>query len=118
MGITYQQDEQNFYLQSKNSSYVLTVLKTGHLGHLYWGTKIDSTRSLAHLIQPKKRALEPYLIPEENEEFTVDKEFSLDMIPQEYPAYGRTDYHYPAYQIKQETGSRITDLKYKSHIIF
>ncbi len=117
MGITYKQEEQTFYLQSKNSSYALTILKTGHLGHLYWGRKIDSNRSLTHLIKPKKRALEPYLIPEENEDFTVDKSFSLDMIPQEYPAYGRTDYRYPVYQVQQETGSRITDLKYKSHTI-
>ena len=47
-----------------------------------------------------------------------DLVFSLDLIKQEFPAYGTTDFREPAYQVLQEGGSRITNFVYRNHDIF
>ena len=38
-----------------------------------------------------------------------------DSIPQEYQAFGNGDFRIPAYQIRLNNGSRISDLRYKSY---
>ena len=115
MVIFYNKSQNIFHLQAKDTSYVIKILKSGHLGHVYWGAQIKKDRDLSHLIRHKERILEPYLSPED-EEFH-DESYSLDMIPQEYPAYGHTDYRQPAYHVELENGSRISDLRYQSHKI-
>jgi alpha-galactosidase len=47
----------------------------------------------------------------------VDNQFSLDVVPSEYPSYGNTDLRMPAYQIQLENGTRITDLSFQSYDI-
>ncbi|KZL90958.1 hypothetical protein CLMAG_38690 [Clostridium magnum DSM 2767] len=47
-----------------------------------------------------------------------DLYFSMDHIKQEYPVYGATDFKYPAIEILQENGSRITNFEYVSHKIY
>jgi alpha-galactosidase len=49
--------------------------------------------------------------------FEGDQEFSLAYLPQEYPAYGKTDFRHPAYQVRIEDGNTITDLEYVNHTI-
>ena len=110
MGITYNSEENIFHLQAKETSYLIKILNGEHLIHLYWGKKIRDNSNLSHSLNYGKRVLEPYLSKE-------DKAFSLDIIPQEYPAYGNTDFRQPAYQIELENGSRISDIRYKSHEI-
>ena len=41
-----------------------------------------------------------------------DRTFSLDTLPQEYPQTGNGDFRNPAYGIRQENGSRISNLEY------
>ncbi len=110
MSITYNEISKTFHLQAKDTSYVMGILETGDLLHLYWGKKIREDVDLSHLIRYEERGMEPYLSSEK-------KGLSLDMLCQEYPSYGHTDFRLPAYQIEQENGSRITHLKYKSHRI-
>ncbi len=110
MGIIYNQAEKIFHLQAKNSSYIIKILETGHLAQLYWGQEIRNNNDFSNLLNYSQRALEPYLSK-------ANKNLSLDIIPQEYPAYGRTDFRQPAYQVELENGSRITDLKYQKHEI-
>lgn len=50
--------------------------------------------------------------------YEKDYSFSLEHLKQEYPCYGTTDYRYPAFEIKQENGSTITEFEYVSHNIF
>lgn len=110
MGIIYNQSEDIFHLQAKDSSYIMKVLETGHLAHLYWGRRLRDSNDFSELLNYKQRVLEPYLSKD-------NKDLSLDILPQEYPAYGRTDFRQPAYQIELENGSRITELKYQDHEI-
>ena len=42
----------------------------------------------------------------------------MEHIKQEYPSYGAGDMRYPAVEILQENGSRITDFVYQTHRIY
>ncbi|MBZ4684192.1 MAG: glycoside hydrolase clan, partial [Fusobacteriales bacterium] len=97
MAIYFNENEQTFHLQNSKISYLFTVLKNGYLGHLYFGKKVRHRDSFTHLIQ---------------------KDNTRELLKQEYPAYGNTDFRSPAYQIQLENGSTISDLRYLSHKIY
>ncbi|WP_455931078.1 alpha-galactosidase [Priestia aryabhattai] len=107
----YIDDEQLlFHLQGKNTSYVMQVIRDGYLAHLYWGKNVRSYRGSNKIIFM-------------NREFSpnpdaLDRTFSLDTLPQEYPAYGNGDFRTPAYQMQLENGSTVTDLRYKEYKIY
>ncbi|OIJ17041.1 alpha-galactosidase [Anaerobacillus alkalilacustris] len=111
MPIYFNENTKEFHLQAKDVSYIFTVLKNNHLGHLYYGKKIQHRPSFSHLFKTQPRAGASCV-------FEGDLEFSLDSIKQEFPCYGTSDYREPAFQIVQENGSRITNFEYKSHSIF
>lgn len=98
MTITYLDQEQIFHLQSKDMSYIIQLNNDGYPLHVYWGKKLRNEGNLSHLIHYPDNA-------------------SIDRLPQEYPQYGTGDFRNPAYQVKLEDGSRITELVYKSHQI-
>ncbi|TYA15639.1 alpha-galactosidase [Paenibacillus faecis] len=98
MAIQYNESEQIFHLQSENMSYILQIVN-GYPAHAYWGQKLrltDRPRSYINL----------------------SGNLALDRLPQEYPQYGSGDFRHPAYQVRLEDGSRITELKYQGHRIF
>ena len=45
-------------------------------------------------------------------------QFSLDTLPQEYPAFGNGDFRSPGYQIRSADGTMVTDFVFDSHEIF
>lgn len=109
MSIRYDADNKTFHLKAKDSSYVMKIMNNGQLAHLYWGKQIKTLRRPERLIPDQPRAFQPYL--------QNNPALSLDYIPQEYPAYGKTDFRNPAYQVQLENGSTTTNLKYLSHSI-
>lgn len=109
MAIFFNKDNKLFHLRAKDTSYVLRILDPGYLAHVYWGRKIRSS-NLDYTIPFVNRAFSTWTDNIEN--------FSLDVIPQEYPSYGNTDLRSPAYQVQLENGSTITNLKYESYNIY
>ncbi|MDY0394561.1 glycoside hydrolase family 36 N-terminal domain-containing protein [Virgibacillus halophilus] len=112
-----------FMLQGKNTSYMISVDEHKVLYHLYYGKKLSSRsyslhRNLSRGRTPKDR---DYSVPPVNDVGWLPKDsqggFSLDELPQEYPAYGHLDLRTPAYQIETESGHCITDLRYESYQI-
>jgi len=99
-----------FHLQGKNTSYVLQVIRDGYLAHLYWGKRVQTYRGSNKIIY-MDRGFSPN--PD-----TTDRTFSLDTLPQEYPAYGNGDFRIPAYQIQLDNGSTLTDLRYKDYRVY
>ncbi|ENZ33709.1 alpha-galactosidase [Clostridium butyricum] len=93
-----------FHLKSENTSYVMQVVRDGYLAHLYYGKKIKKYNG-SNKILFYDRGFSPN--PDPN-----DRTFSLDTLPQEYQAFGNGDFRNPAYQVKLEDGSRISDLRY------
>lgn len=88
----------------------MKVIKDGYLSHLYWGKKINKYNE-SNPIGFYDRGFCPNPDP-------TDRTFSLDTIPHEYSAYGNGDFRTPAYQVEQENGSRVTDIRYKGHRIY
>ncbi|WP_336757808.1 alpha-galactosidase [Paenibacillus sp. USHLN196] len=107
MSIYIDEEHLIFHLKSKKTSYVVQVTKGGYLTHLYWGKGIQTYRGSNQIIY-----IDRVFSPNPD---SSDRTFSLDTLPQEYPAYGNGDFRVPSYQIQQENGSTITDLRYKEH---
>jgi alpha-galactosidase len=109
VSIHYDEKQRTFHLQAKDTSYVLQVTEDGYLAHLYWGRRIRSPR-LSHVLWLVPRAFSPNPDP-------AKPELSLDVLPQEYPGYGNSDFRTPAYQVQMDDGSTVTDLRYVGHRI-
>lgn len=110
MAIVFHPANKTFHLQANDTSYVMQIVRSGYLAHLYWGKKIRHYRE-SNPLQFFDRGFSPNPDPS-------DRTFSLDTLPQEYPAYGNTDFRTPAYQVQLENGSTISDLRYKTHRIY
>ncbi|TWT05912.1 alpha-galactosidase [Planomicrobium sp. CPCC 101079] len=111
MPILYNGSTREFHLHTQKVSYIFSILENNQLGHLYYGKKLrhrESFERLFHIGESPNTACV-------NE---GDLVFSLDLIKQEYPAYGTTDFREPAYQVLQESGSRITNFIYQDHQIY
>lgn len=110
MPIFINESLREFHLQTKESSYIFCVLKNDQLGHLYYGKKVNHRENFSHLFQLPNE-------PIGNATFLYkgDQTFSLEVIKQEYPAYGTTDFREPAFHIWHENGSRITRFVFQSY---
>lgn len=104
MPIVYDKSRKIFHLQAGDTSYIMQVVKEKYLVHLYWGRHISSYHESRRIIW-KDRGFAPN--PDAS-----DRTFSLDTLPQEYPQTGNGDFRNPAYGIRQENGSRISNLEY------
>ena len=97
-----------FHLHNKHVSYIMQILKNGHLGQLYFGKRVPAESDYSYLLEMLPRAMTSCVFPE-------DRLFSLEHLRQEYPVYGSTDYRQPALEVLHPDGSLITDLVYISH---
>ncbi|MBO2945886.1 alpha-galactosidase [Paenibacillus sp. F411] len=111
MPIYVDKNHELFHLQSKNSSYIIQIVR-GYAAHVYYGPKLRQGSNLGGMLKYELRSsFTPNTVPD-------DKTISLDTLPQEYPQYGSSDFRSPGYQVKLENGSRITELVYESHAIY
>lgn len=107
MSIVYDKHVGIFHLQTPDSSYVIHVAPPGYLLHLYWGKRIR-TSDLRYLLDRRERPFSP---------MSGRVEGSLDLLPQEYPAYGSSDFRSPAFQVQLGNGTTVTDATYRTHSI-
>ena len=111
MGIVFDEKQKAFHLQMGASSYIIQIVKGKYLAHLYWGRKLTSFRS-EHLLNYRQRSsFSPN--PDDG-----DPVFSLDTLPQEYPAYGTSDFRDPAFHVQYENGTTVSDFTYQSYKIY
>ncbi|NRF89531.1 alpha-galactosidase [Paenibacillus frigoriresistens] len=111
MRITFEPTQGLFHLQNKQMSYVIQLINSAYPAHVYWGRPIRSGQ-LASILQFQERcSFSPNPVPE-------DRSISFDTLPQEYPAYGTSDYREPAYQVALPDGSTISELIYDKHRIY
>ncbi|GKH33921.1 alpha-galactosidase [Muricomes sp. OA1] len=109
--IIFHEDSREFHLCNDKISYIMTILKNGELGQLYFGKSLRDRESFGHLLELQKRPMSACAFP-------GDQSFSMEHIRQEYPLFGHGDMRYPAYEIEQANGSRITEFVYRSHKIY
>ena len=105
-------ENERFHLSNNYFSYVMEISRGKYLLHRYWGRPLKEFRDSAPL-QMLDRGFSGQLRAYENE-----RTYSLDVLPQEYPVRGHTDFRIPAYTVELENGTNITELNYKSHKIF
>ncbi|MGN6710683.1 alpha-galactosidase [Anaerocolumna jejuensis] len=109
MSIQFEEKTSSFILQTEKSTYIMQIQRQKFLSHVYWGGKILNPNVEA-MVKAAGRA-----------SFSAttdgDSQFSLDTMPNEYPAYGNSDLRMPAYQVQLENGSRITDFAYEGYEI-
>lgn len=109
--IQYDEKTGVFHLRNEQMSYVLQVVRGRYLMHRYWGRPLHAFRD-SRPFQQIDRSFSPQPAAYENE-----RTFSLDVLPQEYPSYGHTDYRIPAYEVRLKDGTTTTELFYKSYEI-
>lgn len=108
--INYNEKEKIFYLANNEISYIMSIMKNNQIGQVYFGKKIKNS-SFNHLDENMHRPMSAY-------PYEGDLYFSLEQQKQEYPSYGTSDFRRPAFEIKQENGSRLTNFQYVSHKIY
>ena len=110
MAIVYDASSKTFNLSTSKTSYVLKVLDSNHVAHVYWGKKIKA-KNLDYVLRSKNWG--SFLTNTDN----ID-DFMLEMTPQEYPGYGSTDLRTPAVELQFSDGTNATDFRYESHNIY
>lgn len=110
MSINCNEIFKTFHLKTKKTSYILKILESGHISHLYWGRKLK-TDNLEYFF--RKRSFGSFAADTDNIEG-----FQLELVPQECPTFGTTDLRSPALEFQYEDGTSATDLRYKSHKIY
>lgn len=110
MAIVYDASSKTFNLSTSKTSYVLKVLDSNHIAHVYWGKKIKA-KNLDYVLRSKNWG--SFLTNTDN----ID-DFMLEMTPQEYPGYGSTDLRTPAVELQFSDGTSATDFRYESHNIY
>lgn len=108
MSIAVHEETQVFHLFNQEISYIMTVLPNGQLGQLYFGKRIHDRENFSYLLEIRQRAMA-------SNPFEGDRRFSLEHVKQEYGVYGSTDYRYPAIEVLQKNGSRISDFQYQGY---
>ena len=102
-----------FHLNTDDTSYILKVLDSGHIGNLYYGKRIRARETYANLYRGLSLGL-----GSSTDYSRETAHFSLDTARLEFPSYGKGDYREPAIEILLPDGSRTCDFKYKSHSVF
>lgn len=98
------------HIDTESTSYVIDVLPTGHLGHLYYGPRIRRMDDYGALRQKDDV---PYGVM-----VAASKErplIGLDEQCLEYSGLGKGDYREPAIELEFADGSRTVDFRYESH---
>ena len=99
------QNGKTIHLCGKNISYIMFENESGELLHFYFGQKLaDCDYSL--------------MTEQWHEEWgPISNGTSLDVYPQEYPAYGWNDLRNPAYQTVNQYGNAVSHLTVKEYKI-
>lgn len=112
MAILYDNSKKIFTLNTKNSTYQFCISDFGYLLHLYYGSRIEHGDA-SFLIHREDHGF----CPNPNESGN-DRTFSLDVLPQEYPALGTGDFRTPCLAVSYPNGACACDPRYVSHKIF
>lgn len=107
--IVLDQENKIFTLHTLNTTYQMKADQYNVLLHTYYGTKIDNC-DLSGLIQCGGRSFSP-----NPNEAGSNRDYSLDIMPQEYSTCGVGDFRVPSIEFELPEGSHTADLRYESY---
>ena len=111
MGITWQEGQRLFRLDTPNTTYLIGVVdKEGFLGHVYYGRRLEDTAGAEELL----RILEAPFTPESNDR---ERASFMDSFPWEYSAHGVGDFRESSVRVRDRNGCSAVMLTYVSHEI-
>lgn len=110
MAITADQENRIFTIHTKNSTYQMKVDQYGFLLHLYYGRKTEGNMDYLLTYMDRGFSGNPY-------DAGMNRSYSLDALPQEYPVRGSGDYRSPAFDVRNADGSFGCDLRFKGYKI-
>ena len=110
--IKYFEKTRVFHLQTKNTSYIINVLPSGHLGNLFFGKKLDFESDYDKLVLKNNIEVGSQVIYDSN-----DKTFNLNTAFLEMPTFGKGDFREPMCHIRLNDGSRLTNFLFLSYQI-
>ncbi|MBS7578053.1 MULTISPECIES: alpha-galactosidase [unclassified Enterococcus] len=105
--IKFDEKNRTFHLSNGSISYLLGIENETVLSHLYFG------KAIKHYHNSRKYpTIDRSFSPNPAGSKVSERGFSLDTLAQEYPSFGHGDFRNPAFQLKQQNGSTITEFKY------
>lgn len=107
MPILHDAQRKKFHLYNETVSYVIDVCADRFVRNLYYGARVHDIVDGRAVFDDDKRALTAC-------KGGIDERISLDHLPQEYPTYGSSDFHYPALAIRHEDGSAVSEFYFES----
>ncbi len=109
--IIVNKEQMTFTLNTNNSSYQMKVDKYKRLLHTWYGGKISGA-DYSYLVEVLGRGFSgnPGDVSKAG-----DRDYTLDLLPQEFPQHGTGDYRINALDLVWENGARGTDFVYKDH---
>lgn len=110
--ITYDEKNQLFHIQTKNTSYCFGFYQGKFLMHYYWGKRLNGPFAVEDFYDFERSGGSMSTSDYE------DQYASRDVLPGEFSTFGNTDLRTPAFHVQYPDGSRITELSYESHRIF
>ena len=102
MPIEWRKEARQLHLHNDSISYVMRVLESGTLAHLYFGPRLATGRDYSHFIRSS---------------FISRFNQVLDPIPMELPTAGSGDFRIPMLTVRHADGSTVLDLVYREHHI-
>lgn len=108
MGIIFEDGTKTFTLNTRMTTYQMQVDKFGFLLHLYYGKKVQGCMDYLLTYYDRGFSGNPY-------DTGIDRTYSMDALPQEFPYLGNGDYRSSAFIVRDEAGVSGCDLRYKEH---
>ncbi len=105
MAIKFNEAKKIFSLHTKNTTYQFMADKFGYLLHLYYGKRIHAEMDYILTYYGHGFSGNPY-------DAGMDRGYSLDVLPQEFPMLGTGDHRSTAFAVKHADGSMDCDLRY------
>ncbi len=102
MPIEWRKDVRQLHLHNGSISYVMRVLASGTLVHLYFGPALATGRDYSHLMRSS---------------FIAKFNQVLDPVAAELPTAGSGDFRIPMLTVRHHDGSTVLDLVYREHTI-
>ncbi len=108
----FYEEEKTFYLQTKNSTYIMMINEANHLEHIYYGDKILKVKDINDV-----RLKYEFELGSSNSYSAKQKGYSLNHTLLEVSNFGKGDYREPTFHMELDTAHRTLDFKYQSHKI-
>ena len=88
------------HLHNRSISYIMRVLESGTLAHLYFGPALATGRDYSHLLRHS---------------YIANQNQILDPIAMELPTAGSGDFRVPGLTVRHADGSTVLNLTYREH---